>query len=51
MLKELSSWYVEGKIKPLIDTVYNMSELKDAYAKMSTRGVKGKLVMINKLAA
>jgi len=51
MLKELSSWYVDGKIKPLIDTVYNMSELKDAYAKMSTRGVKGKLVMINKLAA
>ena len=48
MLGELSKWYVEGKIKPLIDTVYDLSDLKKAYAQMSTRGVKGKLVLTNK---
>ena len=48
MLSELSKWYVEGKIKPLIDTVYDLSDLKKAYAQMSTRGVKGKLVLTNK---
>lgn len=48
MLNELTSWYERGLIKPLIDTVFDMSELKAAYAKMSSRGVKGKLVLKNK---
>jgi NADPH2:quinone reductase len=48
MLAELSQWFVQGKITPLIHSVFDMSELKDAYAKMSSRGVLGKLVLKNK---
>ena len=47
MLLELADWYQRGLIKPLIDTVFDMSELKTAYAKMRSRGVMGKLVLKN----
>ncbi len=47
MLTELTQWYVHGKIKPVIDSTLPMSELKTAYAHMGSRGVKGKLVMLN----
>jgi len=47
MMDELARWYVEGKIKPVIDRTLPMAELKAAYAYMGSRGVKGKLVMVN----
>ena len=47
MMAELASWYVQGKIKPVIDSTMPMAELKAAYAHMGSRGVKGKLVMVN----
>ncbi|MGJ7579995.1 NADPH:quinone oxidoreductase family protein [Variovorax sp. RHLX14] len=47
MMAELSGWYAQGKIKPVIDQTMPMSELKAAYAHMGSRGVKGKLVMVN----
>ena len=47
MMAELASWYAEGKIKPVIDRTMPMSELKAAYEHMGSRGVKGKLVMVN----
>lgn len=47
MLLELVDWYQKGMIKPLIDTVFDMADLKLAYAKMSSRGVMGKLVLKN----
>ncbi len=47
MLGELASWYAQGKIKPVIDSTLPMAELKAAYAHMGSRGVKGKLVMVN----
>lgn len=47
MMGELASWYVQGKIKPVIDSTLPMAELKAAYAHMGSRGVKGKLVMVN----
>ncbi|ABE44976.1 NADPH:quinone oxidoreductase family protein [Polaromonas sp. JS666] len=47
MMAELARWYTEGKIKPAIDRTMPMAELKAAYAYMGSRGVKGKLVMIN----
>ena len=47
MMKELARWYLEGKIKPVIDRTLPMAELKAAYARMGSRGVKGKLVMVN----
>jgi NADPH2:quinone reductase len=46
-LAELARWYAEGKIKPVIDRTMPMAELKAAYAHMGSRGVKGKLVMVN----
>ena len=47
MMGELASWYAQGKIKPVIDSIMPMAELKAAYAHMGSRGVKGKLVMVN----
>lgn len=47
MMAELANWYAEGKIKPVIDSTMPMSELKAAFAHMGSRGVKGKLVMVN----
>ena len=47
MLAVLASWYAQGKIKPVIDRTLPMSELKAAYAHMGSRGVMGKLVMVN----
>ena len=47
MMAELAQWYASGKIKPAIDSTMPMSELKAAYAHMGSRGVKGKLVMVN----
>jgi NADPH2:quinone reductase len=46
-LAELARWYGEGKIKPVIDQRLPMSELPAAYARMGSRKVRGKLVMIN----
>ncbi len=47
MMMELAQWYGQGKIKPVIDSTMPMVDLKAAYAHMGSRGVKGKLVMVN----
>jgi NADPH2:quinone reductase len=47
MMMELAQWYLQGRIKPVIDRTMPMSELKAAYAHMGSRSVKGKLVMVN----
>jgi NADPH2:quinone reductase len=47
MMAELAQWYGQGKIKPVIDRTMPMDELKAAYAHMGSRGVMGKLVMVN----
>lgn len=47
MMKELAQWYAQGKVKPVIDRTMPMAQLKAAYAHMGSRGVKGKLVMVN----
>ena len=46
-MAELATWYAQGKIKPVIDRTLPMAELKAAYARMGSRGVMGKLVMVN----
>ena len=48
MMAELARWYAQGKIKPVIDRTMPMSDLKAAYAHMGSRGVMGKLVMVNR---
>ena len=46
-MAELALWYGQGKIKPVIDSTLPMAELKAAYARMGSRSVMGKLVMVN----
>ena len=47
MMAKLAQWYGQGKIKPVIDRSMPMAELKAAYAHMGSRGVMGKLVLVN----
>jgi NADPH2:quinone reductase len=47
MMQSLAQWYAQGKIKPVIDRVLPMQELKQAYTLMGSRQVKGKLVLVN----
>jgi NADPH:quinone reductase len=47
MMQELATWYMQGKIKPVIDRAMPMAELKAAYARMGARQVQGKLVLVN----
>ncbi len=47
MMQTLAQWYLQGKIKPVIDCTLPMSELPQAYARMGSRQVKGKLVLVN----
>lgn len=45
MLGELAAWYVEGKIKPVLDQVLAMEQLPAAFERMASRQVVGKLVL------
>ena len=47
VMADLGAWYAEGRIKPVIDQTLPMSRLPEAYARMASRQVRGKLVMIN----
>jgi len=47
MMAELAQWYEQGKVKPVIDRTLPMSDLKAAYARMGSREVRGKLVLVN----
>jgi NADPH2:quinone reductase len=47
MMQTLANWYGQGKIKPLIHQALPMADLKQAYATMGSRGVQGKLVLVN----
>ena len=47
MMAELVDWYLQGKIKPVIDRALPMAELPAAYAYMGARSVQGKLVLVN----
>lgn len=46
-IAQLAQWYVHGKVKPVIDRVLPMGELKAAYARMGSRQVIGKLLLVN----
>ena len=46
-LAELAGWYAQGKIKPAIDRTLPMSGLSDAFARMGSRQVQGKIVLLN----
>jgi len=46
-LGQLAQWYAEGRVKPVIDQRLPMTALMQAYERMGTRQVRGKLVLIN----
>jgi NADPH2:quinone reductase len=46
-IHQLAQWYAQGLIKPVIDQRMAMSELPAAYARMGTRQVRGKLLLVN----
>jgi NADPH:quinone reductase len=50
-LMQLAQWYGQGLIKPVIDQRLLMSELPAAYARMGTRRVLGKLLLVNEVVA
>lgn len=45
MLGELASWYAQGRIKPVLDSVLPLAELPKAFERMSSRQVVGKVVL------
>jgi NADPH2:quinone reductase len=47
MMKTLLDWYRNSKIKPQIDSQIPMENLAQAYARMGSRQVMGKLVLVN----
>ncbi len=46
-LAQLLGWYRQGLTRPAIDRILPMSDIRQAYALMASRAVKGKLVMTN----
>lgn len=46
-MMQLAQWYREGKVKPAIDCKLPMSQVRAAYARMGTRQVLGKVVLVN----
>jgi NADPH:quinone reductase len=46
-LAQLARWYGEGKVRPVIDSLLPMADLAQAYRRMASREVRGKLVMTN----
>lgn len=46
-LRQLVRWYAEGRVKPAIDKRFPMSALPDAYARMASRQVCGKVLLTN----
>ena len=46
-LAELFRWYAQGKVKPVIDTRLPMAALAQAYERMGSRQVRGKLLLVN----
>lgn len=46
-LAQLADWYAKGLVKPAIDRLLPMQELPQAFERMGSRQVRGKLVMTN----
>jgi NADPH2:quinone reductase len=46
-LAQLFDWYGRGQVKPAIDTRLPMSALHEAYERMASRRVMGKLLLVN----
>ena len=47
MMATLAQWYAAGRIRPVIDQVLPMTSLPQAFERMASRQVVGKLVVVN----
>ncbi len=47
-MAQLAQWYGQGKIKPVLDQQMPMADIRAAYARMGSRQVKGKLLLVNR---
>ena len=46
-MAQLAQWYAQGLVKPAIDCKLPMADLAQAYARMDTRQVQGKVLLVN----
>ena len=46
-MAQLTQWYAQGKVKPPIDCTLPMADVRAAYARMASRQVQGKVVLVN----
>jgi NADPH2:quinone reductase len=46
-LGQLAQWYAEGRVRPVVDQRLPMAQLPQAYARMASRQVLGKLILVN----
>ena len=46
-LGELWDWYAAGRVKPVIDVRLPMDQIHAAYARMGSRQVRGKVLLVN----
>lgn len=46
-LQQLAQWYAQGKVRPVIDQRLPMAQIEAAYARMASRQVRGKLLLVN----
>ena len=46
-LGQLAQWYAEGRVRPVLDATLPMADVREAYARMASRRVMGKLVLVN----
>jgi NADPH2:quinone reductase len=46
-MAQLFAWYAQGTVKPAIDTKLPMAQLPEAYERMASRRVLGKLLVVN----
>jgi NADPH:quinone reductase len=46
-LGQLAQWYAQGLVRPVVDAELPMSEIRTAYARMGSRQVRGKLLLVN----
>jgi NADPH2:quinone reductase len=47
-MARLAHWYGQGLVKPVIDLECPMADIQDAYARMGSRQVVGKLLLVNR---
>ena len=45
-MQELLSWYVQGKVKVVVDEALPLEQATKAMAKVMNREVKGKMVLV-----